>query len=109
MSTAIVYITCYEVKKYELEAVYDPCSYPAVKCKFYFNNDLGFVHETQNGRIVDEDMNMKMTELGETKKYTEISFMIFRTGSGLIIGNCSDEMIYYIFEFIKRILKNENI
>jgi hypothetical protein len=33
--------------------------------------------------------------------------MIFRTGSGLIIGNCSDEMIYYIFEFIKRILKNE--
>jgi hypothetical protein len=65
MSTAIVYITCYEVKKYELEAVYDPCSYPAVKCKFYFNNDLGFVHETQNGRIVDEDMNMKMTELGE--------------------------------------------
>jgi hypothetical protein len=56
MSTAIVYITCYEVK-YELEAVYDPCSYPAVKCKFYFNNDLGFVHETQNGRIVDEDMN----------------------------------------------------
>jgi hypothetical protein len=35
--------------------------------------------------------------------------MIFRTGSGLIIGNCSDEMIYYIFEFIKRILKNENL
>jgi hypothetical protein len=26
-------------------------------------------------------MNMKMTELGETKKYTEISFMIFRTGA----------------------------
>lgn len=94
-------------KKYELEAVYDPCSYPAVKCKFYFNNELGFDHETQNGRIVDEDMKMKMTELGETKKYTEISFMIFRTGSGLIIGNCSDEMIYYIFEFIKRILNNE--
>jgi hypothetical protein len=104
MSTAIVY-NVLRSKKYELEAVYDPCSYPAVKCKFYFNNDLGFVHETQNGRIVDEDMNMKMTELGETKKNTEISFMIFRTEAD-DYGNCSDEMIYYIFEFIKRILKN---
>jgi hypothetical protein len=94
-------------KNYELEAVYDPCSYPAVKCKFYFNNELGFDNEKQNGRITKEDVGMKMTELGETKKYTEISFMIFRTGSGLIIGNCSDEIIYYLFEFIKRILKNE--
>jgi hypothetical protein len=66
MSTAIVYITCYEVK-YELEAVYDPCSYPAVKCKFYLITIWGSSNETQNGRIVDEDMNM-MTELGETKK-----------------------------------------
>lgn len=94
-------------KNYELEAVYDPCSYPAVKCKFYFNNELGFDIEKQNGRIMKEDVGMKMTELGETKKYTEISFMIFRTGSGLIIGNCSDEIIYYLFEFIKRILKTE--
>jgi hypothetical protein len=94
-------------KKYELEAVYDPCSYPAVKCKFYFNHELGFDHNTQKGRIMDEDINMKITELGETKKYTEISFMIFRTGSGLIIGNCSDEIIYYLFKFIKNILKTE--
>jgi hypothetical protein len=29
--------------KYGIETAYDPCSYPGVKCKFYFNNDIGFV------------------------------------------------------------------
>ena len=50
---------------------------------------------------------MKMSELVENKKYTEVSFMVFRTGSCLIIGNCSEEILTFIYEFIKKILYDE--
>ena len=94
-------------EKYRIESAYDPCSYPGVKCKFYFNHDLGFDNEKQNGKIVLEDRNMKMSELTDNKKYTEVSFMIFRTGSGLIVGNYSDKILFYIFNFIKTLLADE--
>jgi hypothetical protein len=94
-------------EKYGIEAAYDPCSYPGVKCKFYFNNEVGFDSDKQNGKILPHDRNMKMSELIDSKKYTEVSFMIFRTGSGLIVGNCSDRILFYIFEFIKNILEDE--
>jgi len=93
--------------KYGIETAYDPCSYPGVKCKFYFNNDLGFDTNIQNGKIVQIDRSMNMRELCENKKYTEVSFMIFRTGSCLIVGNCSEKILMYIFEFIKKILQSE--
>jgi hypothetical protein len=94
-------------EKYGIEAAYDPCSYPGVKCKFYFNNEVGFNGEKQNGKIQSGDRNMKMSELIDSKKYTEVSFMVFRTGSGLIVGNCSDKILFYIFDFIKNILETE--
>jgi hypothetical protein len=93
--------------KYGIESAYDPCSYPGVKCKYYFNNEIGFDSEKQNGKIQTNDRGMKMSELVDNKKYTEVSFMIFRTGSGLIVGNCSDAILYYIFSFIKSILTAE--
>lgn len=93
--------------KYKIESAYDPCSYPGVKCKYYFNNDVGFDNITQNGQILQEDRAMKMSELGDNKKYTEISFMIFRTGSVLIVGNCTERILKHVFEFIKKILANE--
>jgi hypothetical protein len=93
--------------KYRIESAYDPCSYPGVKCKFYFNNELGFDSPSQNGQVLESDRNMKMSELGDNKKYTEVSFMIFRTGSCLIVGNCSEPILMFIFEFIKNILKEE--
>jgi len=93
--------------KYRIESAYDPCSYPGVKCKFYFNNEIGFDTELQKGHISENDRNMKMTELGDNKKYTEVSFMIFRTGSCLIVGNCNEKILKFIFEFIKHILNVE--
>lgn len=93
--------------RYRIESAYDPCSYPGVKCKFYFNNELGFDTELQKGHVSENDRNMKMNELGDNKKYTEVSFMIFRTGSCLIVGNCSEKILKFIFEFIKKILTNE--
>ena len=94
--------------KYGIEAAYDPCSYPGVKCKFYFNNDIGFVEDgSQNGMILQEDRGMKMSELIENKKYTEVSFMIFRTGSCLIVGNCSEQVLVFIYKFIRNLFNEE--
>lgn len=93
--------------KYNIDTSYDPCSYPGVKCKFYFNKDIGFNKDLQNGRILVEDRNMKLSELDDTKKYIEISFMIFRTGSCLIVGNCTEKILRYVYDFIKNILYEE--
>ena len=92
---------------YGIESSYDPCSYPGVKCKFYYNNSIGFDPILQNGRIMAEDQGMKMNELLDCKKYTEVSFMIFRTGSGLIVGNCTERILRFIFEYIKKLLITE--
>jgi hypothetical protein len=93
--------------KYGIEAAFDPCSYPGVKCKFYFNNDLGFDSDIQKGQIIKEDREMKMSELNDYVKYTEVSFMIFRTGSCLIVGNCNEKVLTFVFEYIKNVLKTE--
>jgi TATA-box binding protein (TBP) (component of TFIID and TFIIIB) len=36
-----------------------------------------------------------------------VSYMIFRTGSVLIVGKCNDEQLYGIYEFVKKILLDE--
>jgi hypothetical protein len=93
--------------KYRIESAYDPCSYPGVKCKYYFNNEYDFDHILQRGQVLSEDRGMKMSELGDNNKYTEVSFMIFRTGSCLIVGNCTERILKFVFEFIKTILVDE--
>ena len=93
--------------KYNIEAAYDPCSYPGVKCKFYFNHDMEYDLNLQKGTILQSDRTQKMSELGYNKKYTEVSFMIFRTGSCLIVGNCSERILHLIFDFIKNMLTSE--
>jgi hypothetical protein len=93
--------------KYGIDTAYDPCSYPGVKSKFYFNNSAEFKRVVQNGCITVDDPKMTMSELLANKKYTEVSFMIFRTGSCLIVGNCSKPILLFIFKFIRRILIEE--
>uniref|UniRef100_A0A6C0DQ00 Uncharacterized protein n=1 Tax=viral metagenome TaxID=1070528 RepID=A0A6C0DQ00_9ZZZZ len=93
--------------KYRIEAAYDPSSYPGLKCKYYFNNEIGFDEKKQTGQISLEDRGMKLSELGDNKKYTEVSFMIFRTGSCLIVGNCSERVLRFIYDFIKKLLHDE--
>jgi hypothetical protein len=91
--------------KYRLETTYDPCNYPGVKSKFYFYNEYGFDRNLQKGFILDEDRNLKLFELLKAKKYTEISFMVFRTGSCIIVGNCSEPVLRFVYEFIKELLQ----
>jgi hypothetical protein len=93
--------------KYNIETAYDPCSYPGVKCKYYFNHELGFDITQQRGKLIHADRTMKMSELDNAKKYSEISFMIFRTGSCLIVGNCTERILRFVYNYIKQILHDE--
>jgi len=66
--------------KYSINACYDPCSYPGIQCVYYykFNNE-----------------NIK------------ISYMIFRTGSILMVGKCDEFILNTLYEYIKKILFDE--
>jgi hypothetical protein len=84
--------------KYNLQSIYDPCSYPGIQCKFYYNPDIGL----QNGcQISEENKHLY-------KNISEVSFMIFRTGSVLIVGKCDENVLITIYEFLKIILTNEH-
>jgi hypothetical protein len=46
-------------------------------------------------------------ENDDSKQYIEISFMVFRTGSVLIVGKCEDYVLHDIYAFIKELLRVE--
>jgi hypothetical protein len=83
--------------KYNIHAIYDPCSYPGIQSKFYYNNDIGI----QTGIQINSENKDKY------KNVTEVSFMIFRTGSVLIVGMCEENVLVEIYEFLKTLLRAE--
>jgi len=83
--------------KYTIQAIYDPCSYPGIQCKFYYNNDIGI----QTGKQISSENKIKYQNI------TEVSFMIFRTGSVLIVGMCDENILQEIYGFLKALLKEE--
>ena len=85
--------------KYGIQAMYDPCSYPGIQCKFYYNPELGT--DVQTGCQISEE-NKKIF-----KNIKQVSFMIFRTGSVLIVGKCDENVLMIIYDFLKIILNNE--
>jgi len=89
--------------KYNIIAVYDPCSYPGIQCKFYYNrNKL-----EQNGRC--ECVNRCCKKKKIQYNCQEISFMIFRTGSVLIVGRTSESIIRCVYEFLKDIFASNYV
>ena len=83
--------------KYNIQCIYDPCSYPGIQCKFYYNPDVGI----QCGSQISEENKLIYINV------KEVSFMIFRTGSVLIVGKCDENVLMLIYEFLKNILHNE--
>jgi TATA-box binding protein (TBP) (component of TFIID and TFIIIB) len=78
-------------------------------CNYYINRDEFF-------KILKKKYHVKCSYdpcsyPGIQCKYKldsgEISFMIFRTGSVLIVGKCENEELYTIYEFLKNIFHNE--
>jgi len=83
--------------KYNIQSIYDPCSYPGIQCKFYYNPEVGI----QNGCQISEDNKLLYTNI------VQVSFMIFRTGSVLIVGKCDENVLMLIYEFLKNIFTTE--
>ena len=80
--------------KYNISCSYDPCSYPGIQGEFYYDPTL----VEQTGRQPEE---------GSARDTVRVSFMVFRTGSVLIVGKCSDEALNRIYEFICALLLRE--
>ena len=83
--------------KYNIQAIYDPCSYPGIQCKFYYNHSI----EVQTGSQISQDKRALYSNI------SEVSFMIFRTGSVLIVGKCEENVLLLIYEFLKNVLTIE--
>ena len=81
--------------KYNINSIYDPCSYPGIQAKFYFKNKItdGICHCKQASK--------------RKKCCSNVSCMFFRTGSVLIVGNSNERNIYEIYNYIKNILTTE--
>jgi len=63
--------------KYKVKCGMDSCSYPGIQCKYTL----------KNGK--------------------DVSYMIFRTGSVLIVGKCEDDELNDIYTFLTNIFKQE--
>ncbi len=77
--------------KYKINVGYDPCSYPGLQCEFYY----------------DESSKIQTGKPSYTENEIKMSFMIFRTGSVLIVGKCTETILYHIYEFLKKLLYDE--
>lgn len=94
--------------KYRINCNYDACSYPGIQCKFFYVKGSG----EQSGQqpvhfVAGEETNRYKKACNDTKAHYEISFMIFRTGSVLIVGKCNEDVLHEIYEFIRTMLETE--
>jgi hypothetical protein len=81
---------------YGINSCYDPCSYPGIQCEFYYNKEK-----------IENDGKQEFKQEKTENNILKISFMIFRTGSVLIVGKCNEEILNYIYKFIKELLAKE--
>ena len=91
--------------KYGLHALFDPCSYPGIQSKFYYHKDK----KIQDGKCSCHPKSCFAIDKKDKHQIqcTIVSFMIFRTGSVLIVGHCDEDVLDIIYNFLKNILKTE--
>jgi TATA-box binding protein (TBP) (component of TFIID and TFIIIB) len=87
-------------KKYndKIRSSYDPCTYPGIQCEIYYNQQAekdGFVNA------------LTIETMKTTTHITKVSFMVFRTGSVLIVGKCSEDILHNIYSFLCTIFVTE--
>ena len=79
--------------KYKINSCYDPCSYPGIQCEFYYD--------------IKSEINTGIQPVTIDETIKKLSFMIFRTGSVLIVGKCEEDVLIKIYEFVKTLLQEE--
>ena len=96
--------------KYRINCNYDACSYPGIQCKFFYVQGSGIQNGQQPMHSADDAFTMTnkhKKSRNDTKTHYEISFMIFRTGSVLIVGKCNEDVLHEIYDFIRTMLETE--
>jgi TATA-box binding protein (TBP) (component of TFIID and TFIIIB) len=89
--------------KYKLHSTYDPCSYPGIQCKFYYDKN-----KTEQDGVCNCEIRCTKKKNCKTKNNcVECSFMIFRTGSVLIVGHCNEEVLNVIYLYLKKLFQDE--
>ena len=86
--------------KYRINSNFDACSYPGIQSKFYYDNTLS---ETDGLQQTGPQTGQQPNHID----FETISFMIFRTGSVLIVGKCEENVLFQIYDFIKHVLETE--
>ena len=76
--------------EYRLCCNFDPCSYPGVQCKYFYSQE--------------SDRQLSGRKDNNSSDQYKISFMVFRTGSVLIVGKCTEQVLHCVFEKIKQML-----
>lgn len=90
---------------YGVHCEYDPCKYPGIRC-VYFQNDQ---HPDAKGicKCVKSCANKRKKQTAGETKCRGIAFMVFRTGSTLIVGHCDEDLLNVIYQYLKQILETE--
>ena len=75
-------------------------------CNFHINRESLFeiLRKTYNIKCSYDSCSYPGIQCKYKTEHNEVSYMIFRTGSILIVGKCENEVIYEIYNFIKNIL-----
>ena len=77
--------------KYNIHTMFDSCSYPGIQCKYYYNE----INPGNRGTCKCLNRCNKKGNGKEKNNCKEISFMIFRTGSILIVGNYRLYLVFF--------------
>ena len=95
--------------KYKINSNFDPCSYPGIQCEFYHDATIGIqtgIQPTIERGVATTKAILKANAKANTT-VSKISFMVFRTGSVLIVGKCSEEMLYEIYHFLCKMFETD--
>lgn len=90
--------------KYRINSNFDACSYPGIQSKFYYDNTLP---ETDGLQQTGPQTGPQTGQQPNHIDFETVSFMIFRTGSVLIVGKCEENVLFKIYNFIKHVLETE--
>jgi len=84
-------------KKYndKIRSSYDPCTYPGIQCEIYYDQDTS----------INDALTISLMKT--TTNIIKVSFMVFRTGSVLIVGKCSEKILHNIYEYLCEIFTRE--
>jgi TATA-box binding protein (TBP) (component of TFIID and TFIIIB) len=92
---------------YNINSNYDPCSYPGIQCEFYYDTRLAVQHGMQPASFSSSRKELEIEKEAAKDYVQKVSFMVFRTGSVLIVGKCSDAILQNIYTFLCAIFVKE--